>query len=268
MISLMFLTGIFAKVAVSNAMKAMTAAVAWMLPKRRAKSDARKRRPLHQRTRFSHPKRRHPHQVMQWEELEVGREYTSVHIRECDGRMFEYRRTFAGVFPNLPEESQLPPKGRGHYADMRFTVHPDGRHFDGSSSDKPSYLLWGGDNKPNSYSSVAYLLGEDDVADQHQLLVPTDRWQADHSVSVDWTEERPCGEMGEMVWMYDTLDHRQIAAVISGRSLHAPDDVYYVTFVRGREIGGGGSCNLQRQSELTVRRDSEQVDEFWQKHRG
>lgn len=274
-IALMFLTSLLARVAVSNTVKAATAVAAWLYKTgwgNKADPQTRTTESKVSDTTAPHrPKRRHPHQVMRWEDLDVGREYTSVHVRECDGRMFEYRRTFAGAFSGEPEESQLPAPVAGHYERMRFTVHLDGRMFDGSLSDKPSYLLWGGDGKPNTYSSVDYLLGVDDTpVDQHQLLVPTDRWQADPHVAVDWTVERPRGEAGEMVWMYDSLRHEQLAAIIDGDAEGATngagEPVYYVTFVRGG--GGGGSCNLQRRGELTVRRDSEPVDELGPSMRG
>lgn len=258
LISLMFLTGVLARVAVSNAMKAASAAVAWALPKW-AKVHPE-----------SHHKSRHPYQMLRSKDLELGREYTTVYVRECDGRMFEYRRTFAGAFSRKPKECELPRKsGKHHYSDMTFTVHLDGWTPWDFTMDTPSYVIWGGDGNPCTNGSVAHLLGEDWLSSagkgQHELLVPTDRWNSDPHVVVDWTEKRPCGELGEMVWMYDTLDHRQIAAVISGRSLHAPDDVYYVTFIRDREFSMGW-CNLQSRSKLTMRQDSERVDEFWQKH--
>lgn len=135
------------------------------------------------------PKRRHAHQVMRWEDLVVGQEYTSVNVRECDGRMFEYRRIFAGSFTSKPRKSQLPPNIASHYEKMRFTVHLDGRHFDDSLSNEPSYLLWGGDGKPCTYGSVNYLLDGWNESDHHEILVPTDRWQADPTVAVDWKAE-------------------------------------------------------------------------------
>lgn len=223
MISLMFLTAVLARAIMSNTVKAMTAVVVLVFPRgRRAKlaseSGARKRRPLCQRTRFSHPKRRHPHQVLRLVDLDVGTEYVSVHVRECDGRMFEYRRTFAGAFLCKPEKSELPSKTGEQHLNMRFTIHIDGWTPWDFTLDGPSCILWGGDGRPNSYSSVGYLLGGDDTPDQHQLLVPTDRWRGDPHVAVDWGEERPEGEAGEMVWMYDTLDREQRAGVIGGHA--------------------------------------------------
>ncbi len=310
-IALMFLTGVFARAAGSNAMKATTASAAWLYrawlgqPEKPTISDhalieeysdtvakhgvgSTQTQAMRDsnagntefmaftdsidRVKNDNCKRRHPHQVMRWEDLEVGREYTSVHVRECDGRMFEYRRTFAGSFSGKPEESRLPAPVASHYEKMRFTVHLDGRMFDGSLSDKPSCLLWGGDGKPNTYSSVAYLLGENDEEWnftrgnwQHQLLVPTDRWRADPYVTVDWEEERPCGKVGETVWMYDILRHEQLAAVIDECVSAAGEPVYYVRFIRSG-TGGQSSCDLQRRSKLTVRRDSEPVDELCRKH--
>lgn len=306
-ISLMFLTGMLARIAMSNAVRATTAvaAWAWRLPERlwptldraliEEYCDAVVKHgvgsPQAQAVRDSNVgnarfvafadsmdrvkrtiTKRHPHQVMRWEDLEVGREYTSVHIRECDGRMFEYRRRFVGAFSREPSERELlAAVGTefGHHENMMFTAHLDGWTPWDFTLDGPSYILWGGDGKPNSYGSVAYLLGEDDMADQHQLLVPTDRWWGEDAVVVDWTEERPKGEAGEMVWMYDALDHTQIAAVISGQAhgatAAAGEPVYYVTFIRGREFGGGASCTLLRACRLTVRRDSEPVDKFCEK---
>lgn len=293
-IALMFLSGLLARAAASSVLKAVTgvAAILWppnAMDRRRAEWPKRCAGTPRADTERHRSKavpamchdvqamlevsavrtKRHPHQVMLWEELETGRKYTSVHVRECDGRLFEYGRTFAGIFWRKPNESELPPKAGGsHHANMKFTVHIDGWTPFGFTMDKPSYVVWGGDGKPNTYSSVAYLLDgvigdnldEPPRGDlQHHLLVPTDRWHGNPRVAVDWAEERPRGKRGEMVWMYDDLDHTQRAAVISGDALGATrgagEPIYYVDFIRRN-----GSCTLRRRSELTVRRDSEPVD--------
>lgn len=209
---------------------------------------------------------------MQWKDLEVGREYTFVHVRECDGRMFEYRRMFVGAFSGKPMEHDLPPKTnshRGHYENMVFTVHLDGWSPWNFSMDSPLFIIWGGDGRPCTYGYFKNLFEHNLRDDQHEILVPSDEWQNNPRVDVDWTEKMPNGDYGEMVWMYDKHERRQCAGIISGKvSAESPEPVsasgepmYHVEFVRTSQKPLP-AISLPR-NKLTVRRVTEPIDEIW-----
>jgi len=206
---LMLLAGLFASAVRLRAVKAVSGALSL----------------LRRRTKQSATPSRHPYQIHDLADLELGKMYAFVHTRKCDGRTFVYPRRFVGAFSRPPTERELATvKSNG--CDT-FTIHHDGWAPHDGFDKRVRLWLWRG-GRTCSYCGPDYALGRNSAQDQHEVLVPLDRWDESPRIAADWGEVVHRPEKGDKkVWVYHLLWGR-----IAGRVEEATRSgkVHYVTF--------------------------------------
>jgi len=228
----MLVTGLVAMAAGSRALRAISGIMS-LVRRPRAMTRGKVRETHREKIR------RHPHQITELSELELGRAYAFVHTRECDGLTFVYPRVFAGAFSRPPTAQELASTGSAGQAGCgKFTIHHDGWSPSGhlGIEGKTLVLLWR-DGRLNSYCGPDYALGRDSNLGHHELLVPLDRWDESPRVLTDWGEtvHRPeKNDINRKVWIRRTVDGERVAGVMGqlaeGATEGGDEPVYYVTF--------------------------------------